>query len=103
VIVWGIANFAITFLTPVMFNHLHYWIFLVFAGTNAFAGIWTYIYLPESGNRSFEDNQEFFDDAANVGTWRVAKVKNGAYLKMPYGGKNDAERTPLLQRIEEQI
>ena len=30
---WGIANFAITFLTPVMFNNLSYFIFLVFAAT----------------------------------------------------------------------
>ena len=104
VIIWGLANFAITFLTPVMFNNLHYWIFLIFAGTNAFAGVWTFIYLPESGNRSFDENQEFFEDAARDGTWRVSKVDRGKYMKMPYGQKgDDAERTPLLRRVEDQI
>jgi MFS family permease len=103
VIVWGLANFAITLLTPIIFNNLKYWIFLIFAGTNAFAGIWTYIYLPESGNRSFEENQEFFEIAAETGSWRVKKVKGGAYLKMPYGGKSDAEQTPLLSRVEDQL
>jgi MFS family permease len=103
VIIWGLANFAITLLTPIIFNNLTYWIFLIFAATNAFAGIWTYIYLPESGNRSFEENQDFFENAADAGTWKVKNVKGGAYLKMPYGGKSDAERTPLLTRVEDQL
>lgn len=99
----GLANFAVTFLTPIMFNNLRYYIFLVFAASNAFAGVWTWIYLPESGNRSFEDNQKFFEDAAKEGSWRVAKVDAGRYLKMPYGAGEDAERTPLLQRVGDQI
>jgi hypothetical protein len=103
VIIWGLANFAITFLTPVMFNNLRFYIFLVFAVSNAFAGVWTWIYLPESGNRSFEDNQKFFEDAARDGSWRVAKVDRGRYLKMPYGDHEDAARTPLLQRVGEQL
>jgi sugar porter (SP) family MFS transporter len=104
VIVWGLANFAVTFLTPVMFNNLRYYIFLVFAVSNAFAGIWTWIYLPESGNRSFDENQQFFEDAARDGSWRVSQVDGGKYLKMPYGDKGeDAERTPLLHRVEDQM
>ena len=103
VIIWGLANFAVTFLTPVMFNNLRYYIFLVFAVSNAFAGIWTWIYLPESGNRSFEDNQKFFEDAARDGSWRVAKVSKGRYLKMPYGDEEDAARTPLLSRVQDQL
>lgn len=104
VVVWGLANFAITLLTPIIFNNLKYWIFIIFAATNAFAGIWTYIYLPESGNRSFEDNQDFFERASQAGTWRVSKVHGGAYLRMPYGDKMlDAERTPLLERVEDQL
>ena len=43
VVVWGFANFAITFLTPILFNNLSYWIFLIFAFTNAFAGWWTWV------------------------------------------------------------
>jgi len=43
VIVWGIANFAVTFLTPPGFNNLNYWLFLVFAATNIFAGWWTWV------------------------------------------------------------
>lgn len=104
VIVWGLANFAITFLSPLMFNNLKYWIFLIFAGTNLFAGLWTYLYLPESGGRSFEENQQFFALAKEEGTWRVSKVENGQFKRLPYGGDFEtAERTPLLQRVEDQV
>jgi MFS family permease len=108
VIVWGFANFAVTFLTPVMFNNLSYFIFLVFAGTNLFAGVWTWIYLPESGGRSFEDNQQFFIDAKEAGTWRVRKVGGGEYTVFKYPNPNgddlvDSERVPLLQRVDDQI
>jgi hypothetical protein len=103
VIIWGLANFAITLLTPIIFNNLNYWIFLIFAATNAFAGLWTYVYLPETGNRSFEDNQEFFELAREANTWRVGKVNGGAYLRMPYGDRADAETTPLLSRVEDQL
>lgn len=110
VIIWGLANFAITFLTPVLFNNLDYFIFIVFAATNAVAGLWTYIYLPETGGRSFEENQQFFKDAGEQGTWRVSKIGKGEYAKMQYpnpkdvDGENiDAERVPLLRRLEDQI
>ena len=43
VVTWGFANFAVTFLSPILFNNLYYWIFLVFAITNAFAGVWTWV------------------------------------------------------------
>lgn len=43
VVVWGIANFAITLLTPIGFNNLKYWLFLVFAVTNLFGGWWTWV------------------------------------------------------------
>jgi hypothetical protein len=109
VIIWGLANFAITFLTPVMFNNLSYFIFLVFAGTNAVAGVWTYLYLPETGGRSFEENQDFFKEAGEAGTWRVKKVAGGDWIKMRYpdpkndGELVDAERVPLLRRVEDQL
>jgi MFS family permease len=108
VVIWGFANFAITFLTPVMFTYLSYLIFLVFAGTNAIAGIWTFVYLPESGGRSFEDNQQFFKDAKEAGTWRVRKVNGGEYTVMKYPEENgdglvDAERVPLLRRVGDQL
>ncbi|KAK2614189.1 hypothetical protein N8I77_001038 [Diaporthe amygdali] len=103
VIVWGLANFAVTLLSPLMFNNLKYWIFLIFAATNAFAGIWTYIYLPESGGRSFEDNQQFFIDAKEEGTWRVAKVSGGVYRRLAYGGTLEGENEPLLQRLQDQV
>jgi MFS family permease len=110
VIVWGFANFAITFLTPVMFNNLSYFIFLVFAATNAFAGLWTYLYLPETGGRSFDDNQQFFKEAGEDNTWRVSKVGKGEWAKMLYADPDsndgtliDAERVPLLRRVEDQV
>lgn len=88
-----------------MFNNLKYWIFLVFCATNLFAGLWTYLYLPETGNRSFEENQEFFKEAAKAGTWRVSKVEKGAYKKMPYPtkGGDDGETAPLLSRVRDQL
>lgn len=45
VIIWGLANFAVTLLTPVGFNNLKYWLFLVFAVTNGFAALWTWVSL----------------------------------------------------------
>jgi Sugar (and other) transporter len=83
VIVWGLANFAVTLLTPIGFNNLSYWLFLVFAATNAFAGWWTWMYIPESGGRSFEENQDFFAEAETSGRWRVKDVKGGDWLHMP--------------------
>lgn len=106
VVIWGLANFAVTLLTPIMFNNLRYWLFLVFAATNGIAGLWTWAYLPESGGRSFEENQRFFDDADSHGTWQVRKIEGGAYLRMPYphsGEEERGEREPLLQRVREQI
>ena len=43
VVIWGLANFAVTLLTPIGFNNLSYWLFLVFAVTNGFAGWWTWV------------------------------------------------------------
>ncbi|KAJ9666744.1 hypothetical protein H2201_003148 [Coniosporium apollinis] len=100
VIIWGLANFAVTLLTPILFNNLEYFLFAAFAVTNLFAGAWTYLYQPETGGRSFEENQEFFEKAKDEGTWRVSRVAGGKFLKMPYGGE-DAERTPLLRRVRD--
>ncbi|CAF9916677.1 MAG: hypothetical protein HETSPECPRED_002979 [Heterodermia speciosa] len=99
VVIWGLANFAVTLLTPIGFNNLKYWLFLVFAVTNLFAMWWTWIYSPETGGRSFEDNQRFFEDAKESGTWSVRKVDNGEYSHMPRSEKEDGangESAPLL-------
>lgn len=108
VVVWGFANFAVTFLTPVMFNNLSYLIFVVFATSNALAGIWTYLYLPETGGRTFEENQQFFSEAKEAGTWRVSRVAGGEFSIFKYqdpdgGDVVDAERVPLLRRVGDQI
>ena len=105
VIIWGLANFAITLLTPIMFNNLKYWIFLVFGVTNLIAGAWTYFFSPESGGRSFEENQEFFEAAKDEGTWRVGKVEKGRFRYLPYPKPDgeDGETQPLLRRIEDQV
>jgi hypothetical protein len=104
VIIWGLANFAVTLLTPIMFNNLKYWIFLVFAATNVFAGAWTYLYCPESGGRSFEENQEFFENAKDKKSWRIGKISKGEYRKLPYPKPDgdDGESQPLLSRIADQ-
>lgn len=63
-----------------------------------FAGLWTYLYSPETGGRSFEENQEFFQDAKDEGTWRVTKVGKGKYRKFPYpqAEGEEGESQPLL-------
>ncbi|KAL8692203.1 MAG: hypothetical protein Q9218_002734 [Villophora microphyllina] len=99
VIIWGLANFAVTLLTPIGFHNLNYWLFLVFAVTNLFAGWWTWAYSPETGGRSFEDNQAFFSDSKEHNTWLVTRVNNGEFRHLPRGKKGDGidgERQPLL-------
>ncbi|KAL8873277.1 MAG: hypothetical protein Q9174_001223 [Haloplaca sp. 1 TL-2023] len=99
VIIWGLANFAVTLLTPIVFNNLHYWLFLVFAVTNLFAGWWTWAYSPETGGRSFEANQQFFADSKEQGTWLVSRVNDGEFRHLPRGKEGDGvegERQPLL-------
>lgn len=89
VIIWGLANFAVTLLTPIGFNNLQYFLLLVFAATNAIAWVLTYLYCPESGHRTFEENQEFFEEAAEAGTWVVKKVRDGSFRSLP--GSKDEE------------
>lgn len=121
VIIWGLANFAVTLLTPIGFNNLKYYLFAVFFATNLFAGVWTYLYVPESGKRTFEENQEFFEVAAEKGSWNVLRVRGGEWRDLPReegeegeesgsGGngkgkgkdaKGNGEREPLLGRQED--
>ena len=118
VVIWGLANFAVTLLTPILFNNLNYWLFLLFAVTNTFAAWWTWVncstlpfpdpaeltcrlqvYSPETGGRTFEQNQSFFDDAREHNTWSVLKVNNGEFRHMPKSekeGSPDDESQPLL-------
>lgn len=59
---------------------------------------------PETGNRSFEENQAFFRAAKEDGTWRVARAAEGEYRRLP-GVVNEAtgEQEPLLRRVREQL
>jgi len=84
---------------------LKYWLFLVFAMTNTFAGVWTYFYQPETGGRSFEENQEFFDEAREAGSWRVGKVRDGEFRNLPYPKPDgeEGETQPLLERVRDQL
>lgn len=95
IVVWGISNFAVTLLTPILFNSIEHWLFFVFGITNLFAAVWTYRYLPESGGRSFEDNQGYFNSAWEKDSWVVHKVDR-EFLKMPDSG-DAGEETPLLR------
>jgi len=106
VVVWGLSNFLVTLMTPILFNNLQYWLFLVFAGTNLVAGLSTYLYQPECGGRSFEENQEFFEHCREEGSWRVGKVAGGKFRHFPpatKGGDGDGETQPLLGRVREQL
>ena len=90
-------NFAVTFLSPILFNNLKYWIFLIFAASNSFAGVWTWLYSPETGGRSFEENVRFFEDASEHKTWRVHKINDKEFVSMPKEkGEEGGERQPLL-------
>jgi hypothetical protein len=77
--------------------------------TNTVAGVWTYFYLPETGNRSFDENILFFQEAQAIGSWLVSRVGNGEWKNMPYGvvlldGSEEArEQEPLLTRIRDQV
>lgn len=83
VVVWGLANFAVTLLTPIGFNSLQYLLLLVFAATNLLAGALTWVFCPETGVRSFEDNQAFFTAAAQQATWVVRSVQDGEFAHLP--------------------
>ncbi|KAI4237583.1 MAG: hypothetical protein L6R40_005874 [Gallowayella cf. fulva] len=99
VITWGLANFAVTLLTPIGFNNLNFWLFLVFTVTNLFAGWWTWAYSPETGGRTFEANQQFFTDSKEHNTWLVTRVNDGEFRHLPRGKEGDGvegERQPLL-------
>lgn len=55
------------------------------------------LYCPETGGRSFEENQQFFEDAKEQGTWSVNRVGKGEYKHMPQSEKDqDGETAPLL-------
>ncbi len=58
----------------------------------------TQAYSPETGGRSFEENQQFFEDAKERKSWLVSKVKEGEYRHMPKSEKEgqDGETAPLL-------
>lgn len=102
IVVWGLSNFGITLLTPILFNNISYWLFFIFGLTNLFAGVWTWIYLPETGGRSFEDNQAFFESAWDEKSWIVRKVDK-EFLDMPKNSPSDDEnesaneQSPLLR------
>ncbi|KAH8592746.1 major facilitator superfamily domain-containing protein [Bisporella sp. PMI_857] len=99
VVIWGLANFAVTLLTPIGFNKLEYWLFFVFAITNCIAGVSTWAYSPESGGRSFEENQEFFASTQEDNTWAVRHVDGGRFKSIPKkldSEGEDRESAPLL-------
>lgn len=80
-------------------------IFLVFGITNTIAGVTTYFFCPESGGRSFEENQEFFESAKEEKSWNVNKVDGGKFKWLPYpkpDGTN-GETQPLLERVRDQV
>ena len=56
------------------------------------SGVWTWLYCPESGNRTFEENQEFFWEAAEKGSWSVHRVKGGRWRRLPDYDENGEEQ-----------
>ena len=57
VVIWGFANFAVTFLSPILFNNFKYWIFVVFAITNLIAGVWTWVSFTQRKRLSSADGK----------------------------------------------
>ena len=101
--VWGFANFAVTLLTPIMFNNLKYWLFLVFCPTNAFAGWWSWLYCPESwgGMRRIRTSLR----RQRRGRGGVRKVKKPEWPHMPDAEEKDqdSESEPLLSRAMDYV
>lgn len=89
--VWGLVNFAVTLATPWGFNHLKYWLFFVFAITNTIAGLFTWLFSPETGGRSFEENQAFFTSAREDKSCLVMRVGGGRYLRLLPNSEDDSE------------
>lgn len=63
------------------------------------------MYCPESGGRTFEENQDFFKEAADWGRWGVRKVSKGEWLHMPDSEEKsqDGESEPLLRRAADYV
>ena len=61
------------------------------------------MYQPETGGRSFEENQRFFKEAKKEGSWAVKCVKDGQWLSMPLPNDESGEREPLLRRVRDQL
>jgi hypothetical protein len=96
---------TVTLITPILFNNFQFWIYLVFAATNLIAGAWTFLYCPETGGRSFEENIEFFEGAKEQGSWRVSQIAKGKFRSLHYPNPDGAqgETQPLLQRVRDQV
>ncbi|OTB15243.1 hypothetical protein K445DRAFT_318080 [Daldinia sp. EC12] len=83
VVVWGIANFFVTMLTPIGFNNWTYWLFVVFACTNLLAGLLIFFFLPETGGRSFQEIQQFFVLAKEKKNYLVHAIDGGRFKRLP--------------------
>jgi len=59
----------------------------------------------ELGGSTFEENQDFFKEAAERERWGVRKVKKGEWLHMPDAEEKDqdSESEPLLSRTTEYV
>ncbi|EXJ56244.1 uncharacterized protein A1O5_12700 [Cladophialophora psammophila CBS 110553] len=66
VVVWGLANCAVTFLTPIGFEGLEYYL-------------------------TFEENQEFFKAAAETDSWVVSRVVDGEFKVLPQAEVEEEE------------
>ena len=50
---------------------------------NTFTGLWTYLYCPESGPRTFEGGQEFFREAWVEKSWVISRIGAGKLKTLP--------------------
>ncbi|KAI8960233.1 general substrate transporter [Daldinia sp. FL1419] len=78
----GVSYFIITFLAPIGFNCWKHRVFVIFAVSNLVVALFVWLFLPETGGRSFQENQQFFVLAKERGTPVVSKVDIN-YLALP--------------------
>ena len=109
VVIWGLANFAVTLLTPILFNNLKYWLFLVFAVTNTFAAWWTYVNSPfpsmfitnaDLTSRCILQKQEVGPlNKTNLSSKTLRSKKRGLYLRSTMANSRTCHRVRNLVRM----
>lgn len=69
-----IFNFAVVMLTPILFERIAHYTYLVFAIINCLIFVATYFFLPETAGRSLEEIDEIFAKSNSRTPWDVVWI-----------------------------